>query len=195
VNEAIEYAYFINGGLASVLSVLGNGKSVEVGMTGREGFVGIPLIADFKTSPTRVTMQGAGSAFRIAANDLIEALKDPPLGKSLRRYSQELALQASQIAACNRVHEVDQRLARWLLMTQDRIEGALIPLTQEFLAHMLGTRRASVTVAAGRLQKAGLISYVRGQLKIEDREQLKKAACECYGVLQRQLQAWKSESS
>ena len=194
VNEEIEYAYFINGGLASVLSVLGNGKSVEVGMTGKEGFVSVPLIADFKTSPTRVIMQGEGSAFRIAAKDLVEAVKDPLLAKSLQRYSQELALQASQIAVCNRVHEVDQRLARWLLMTQDRIDSALIPLTQEFLAHMLGTRRASVTVAAGRLQKAGLISYVRGQLKIEDRELLKKAACECYGALQRQLEAWKSES-
>lgn len=113
VNESIDYAFFINGGLASVLSVLGNGKSVEGGMTRKEGFVGVPLNADFKTSPTRVIMQGEGSAFRIAAKDLVEAVKDPLLAKSLQRYSQELALRASQIAACNRVHEVDQRLARW----------------------------------------------------------------------------------
>jgi CRP-like cAMP-binding protein len=195
VNVVIEHAYFINSGLASVLSVLQNGKSVEVGMTGKEGFVGVPLIAGFKTSPTRVIMQGEGSAFRIGAKDLAEAQKsDSLLGKNLQRYSQELGLQASQVAACNRAHEVDRRLARWLLMSQDRMGGELIPLTQEFLAHMLGTRRASVTVAAGRLQKAGLISYVRGQLKIADRARLENAACECYSALQRQLDAWKSET-
>jgi CRP-like cAMP-binding protein len=195
VNAVIEHAYFIDGGLASVLSVLRNGKSVEVGMTGKEGFVGVPLIAGFKTSPTRVIMQGEGSAFRIGAKDLAEAQKsDSLLGKNLQRYSQELGLQASQVAACNRAHEVDRRLARWLLMSQDRMGGELIPLTQEFLAHMLGTRRASVTVSAGRLQKAGLISYVRGQLRIADRDRLENAACECYGALQRQLETWKSET-
>ncbi len=194
VNQVIEHAYFIDAGLASVLSVLRNGKSVEVGMTGKEGFVGVPLVAGFKTSPTRVIMQGEGSGFRIAAKDLAEVVKNAPLlDRELQKYSQELALQASQIAACNRAHEVDQRLARWLLMSQDRMGGELIPLTQEFLAHMLGTRRASVTVSAGRLQKAGLISYVRGQLKIKDRQSLENAACECYSALQRQLEVWKSE--
>jgi CRP-like cAMP-binding protein len=195
VNEPISYLYFINSGLASVLSVLQDGKSVEVGLTGREGFVGVPVVAGFKTSPTRVIMQIEGNGYRILPKDLLAALKtSPPLERSLLRYSQELALQAGQIAACNRVHEVDERLARWLLMSQDRIGGSLIPLTQEFLAHMLGTRRASVTVAAGMLQKAGLISYVRGQLKIEDRERLENASCECYATLTRQLSAWKSES-
>jgi CRP-like cAMP-binding protein len=195
VNEPIPYLYFINSGLASVLSVLQDGKSVEVGLTGREGFVGVPVLVGFKTSPTRVIMQIEGVGYRILPKDLLAAMKtSPPLERSLLRYSQELALQASQIAACNRVHEVDKRLARWLLMSQDRIGGALIPLTQEFLAHMLGTRRASVTVAAGMLQKAGLISYVRGQLKIEDRERLENASCECYATLTRQLSAWKSET-
>jgi CRP-like cAMP-binding protein len=195
VNQPIQYLYFINNGLASVLNVLQDGKSVEVGLTGHEGFVGVPVIAGFRTSPTRVIMQIAGSAYRIAIKDLQAALKSfPALEKGLLKYSQELALQASQIAACNRVHEVDERLARWLLMSQDRIGGSLIPLTQEFLAHMLGTRRASVTVAAGMLQKAGLISYVRGQLKIEDRDRLEQASCECYATLVRQLGAWKSES-
>jgi CRP-like cAMP-binding protein len=195
VDEPIEYLYFINGGLASVLSVLQDGKSVEVGLTGREGFVGVPLVAGFKTSPTRVIMQIEGAGYRILPKDLLVLVKaSPPLEKSLLKYSQELALQASQVAACNRVHEVDERLARWLLMSQDRIGGSMIPLTQEFLAHMLGTRRASVTVAAGMLQKAGLISYVRGQLKIEDRERLESASCECYATLVRQLNAWKSES-
>jgi CRP-like cAMP-binding protein len=195
VNDPIQYLYFINSGLASVLSVLQDGKSVEVGLTGREGFVGVPVLVGFKTSPTRVIMQIEGAGYRILPKDLLAAMKtSPPLEKSLLRYSQELALQASQIAACNRVHEVDERLARWLLMSQDRIGGSLIPLTQEFLAHMLGTRRASVTVAAGMLQKAGLISYVRGQLKIEDRDRLENASCECYATLTRQLSAWKSEA-
>jgi CRP-like cAMP-binding protein len=195
VNEPIEYLYFINSGCASVLSVLQDGKSVEVGLTGREGFVGVPLVAGFKTSPTRVIMQIEGAGYRILPKDLLALVKtSPPLEKNLLKYSQELALQANQIAACNRVHEVDERLARWLLMSQDRIGGSMIPLTQEFLAHMLGTRRASVTVAAGMLQKAGLISYVRGQLKIEDRERLEGASCECYATLARLLNAWKSES-
>jgi CRP-like cAMP-binding protein len=195
VNEPIQYLYFINRGLASVLNVLGDGKSVEVGLTGREGFVGVPVIAGFKTSPMRVVMQIEGEAYRISAKDLQAALKaSRALETSLLKYSQELALQSAQIAACNRVHEVDERLARWLLMSQDRLGGSLIPLTQEFLAHMLGTRRASVTVAAGILQKAGLISYVRGQLKIEDRERLEDASCECYATLTRQLSVWKSES-
>lgn len=195
VNEPIQYFYFINSGLASVLNVLQDGKSVEVGLTGCEGVVGVPIVVGFKTSPTRVVMQIEGSGYRMPAKDLQAALKaSSVLEKSLLKYSQELALQAGQIAACNRVHEVDERLARWLLMSQDRLGGSLIPLTQEFLAHMLGTRRASVTVAAGILQKAGLISYVRGQLKIEDRKRLENASCECYATLTRQLNVWKSES-
>ena len=196
INQPIEYLYFINSGCASILNVLQDGKSVEVGLTGREGFVGVPLIAGFKSSPTRIIMQIEGAGYRILPSDLLALAKtSPPLEKSLLRYSQELALQANQIAACNRVHEVDERLARWLLMSQDRIGGSIIPLTQEFLAHMLGPRRASVTVAAGMLQKAGLISYVRGQLKIENRERLESASCECYATLIRQLKSWKSESA
>jgi CRP-like cAMP-binding protein len=198
LNEAeapIQQLYFLNSGLASILSVLRNGKSVEVGLTGKEGFVGIPIAAGFKTSPTRVIMQIEGNGFRIGAREIAALLNEYPiLEKELQRYAQELALQASQIAACNRVHEVNQRLARWLLMSQDRIGGNSVPLTQEFLAQILGTRRASVTVAAGALQKDGLISYVRGQLKIEDRVRLETVSCECYATLNRQLQAWKSES-
>ena len=168
--EPILFAYFINSGLASVLSVLADGKSVEVGLTGKEGFVGLPLIVGLKSSPTRVVIQIEGSAFRISAAVLIQLLGQcSTLEKRLQRYVQLLAMQATQVAACNRVHEVDERLARWLLMSQDRIGSSSVPLTQEFLAHMLGTRRSSVTVAAGVLQKAGLITYKRGHVKIEDR--------------------------
>ncbi len=195
VGEPIKFAYFLNEGLASILSITTDGKSVEVGLSGREGFVGIPLTAGFNSSPTRVIMQVAGSGFRLAARDLIAALREcPKLATSLQRFAQEVALQASQVAACNRLHEVDERLARWLLMSQERIGGDLIPLTQEFLAHMLGTRRASVTVAAGMLQKAGLITYTRGAVKIKNQAQLENAACECYTILTQQIKKWRAEA-
>jgi CRP-like cAMP-binding protein len=192
--QSISFGYFINDGLASVLSVMRNGKSVETGLIGREGFAGIPLVSGLRTSSTRIFMQVAGSAFRVTAKDFKSLLKIcPPLEIGLHRYSQELTMQATQTAACNRLHGVDQRLARWLLMSQDRLGGNVVPLTQEFLAHMLGTRRASVTVAAGILQKAGLIKYTRGAVTIQDRKSLENAACECYAMLVQQTQAWKSE--
>ncbi len=195
VGEPVKFAFFMNDGLASVLSMTSDGKSVEVGLCGREGFVGLPVVAGFSTSPTRVIVQVAGSAFRISAKHLLIALKDcPKLAISLQRFVQEMGLQSTQVAACNRLHEVDERMARWLLMSQDRLGGDDIPLTQEFLAHMLGTRRASVTVAAGILQKAGLITYRRGAVKIENRDQLENAACECYEILVRQAKNWRAES-
>jgi CRP-like cAMP-binding protein len=192
---AIQYAYFMNSGLASVLNVMQDGKSVEVGLTGKEGFVGLPLIVGFKTSPTRVIVQIAGSAYRISASALIDLLpKCRTLEKRLHRFAQVLAAQAAQIAACNRLHEVDERLARWLLMSRDRIGSDLVPLTQEFLAHMLGTRRSSVTVAASILQKADLINYTRGQVNIVDPKGLEDAACECYEAMVQQSSKWNDES-
>src|SRR5207248_11171759 len=116
------------------------------------------------------------------------------LKTKLHQYGQTLAIQAIQVAACNRVHEVDERLARWLLMSQDRIDSDTIPLTHEFLAHMLGTRHSSVTVAAGLLSRAGLISHNRGQVKIENRSRLEDAACECYELIQRHTENWQRES-
>jgi CRP-like cAMP-binding protein len=197
IGAPIEFGYFMNDGLASVLSIMGNGKSVEVGLCGSEGFVGLPLVAGFSTSSTRVIVQVAGSGFRISAKDLTSALLDcPHLVTALQRFTQELGLQASQIAACNRLHEIDERLANWLLMSQDRLgNDDVVPLTQEFLAHMLGTRRASVTVAAGILQKAGLITYKRGVVKVESRSGLEDATCECYGVMTRQITKWQAETN
>jgi CRP-like cAMP-binding protein len=193
--EPIKFAYFINSGLASILNVMSDGKSVEVGLSGKEGFVGLPLIVGFDTSPTQAVMQIGGTGFRVSADDLKEILRRyPQLEKSLQRYSQEMALQVTQVAACNRLHEVEERLARWLLMSQDRVGTCDFPLTQQFLAHMLGTRRASVTVAAGILQKAGLITYKRGQVKIENRAKLEQAACECYRQLNRQMKSWHNNS-
>jgi CRP-like cAMP-binding protein len=114
---------------------------------------------------------------------------------ALARFSQEMGFQAAQVAACNRLHEMDERLARWLLMSQDRLGGNVLPLTQDYLSHMLGTRRASVTVAAGILQKAGLITHKRGAVTIEDRTRLEEASCECYGILTEQIKKWQSEAS
>ena len=196
IAEPIEWAYFINSGLASFLNVMADGKSVEVGLTGKEGFVGLPLLAGFSTSPSRAVMQVDGSGFRISPVDFQEALKAcPSLDRNLQRLSQILGMQAMQTAACNRLHEVDQRLARWLLMSQDRLAGDVVPLTQETLANMLGTRRASVTEAAGILQKAGLITYRRGDVKIDDRRGLEAAACECYDAMTRLAEKWRSEAS
>jgi CRP-like cAMP-binding protein len=193
--KPIEFGYFMNSGLASILTMLAGEKSVEVGLAGSEGFVGVPLVAGFKTSATRVIVQIAGSAFRISAKDLSRFLREcPVLERSLQQHSQQMSLQSTQVAACNRVHDVDQRLARWLLMSQDRVGGDVVALTQEFLAHMLGTRRASVTVAAGSLQKAGLIGYSRGSVTVENRAGLEAATCECYESITRQSGMWQSES-
>ena len=195
MGEPIKDAYFVNRGLASILTVMGDGKSVEVGLAGKEGFVGVALAAGFSTSPTRVVTQVEGDAFRVSAAKLRDVLRQcPQLEKRLHRFSQALGLQATQVAACNRLHEVEERLARWLLMSQDRIGSDVIPLTQEFLAHMLGTRRASVTVAAGILQKAGLITYERGKVRILNRDKLEKAACECYQVMIKMSRNWQNEA-
>src|SRR4051812_41122329 len=122
------------------------------------------------------------------------ALRSPQFIVSLMRYAQESTMEVTQISACNRLHNVEKRLARWLLMTHDRIGSDRLPLTQEFLAQMLGTRRASVTVAAGVLQKAGLIQYNRGHVSILNREALENACCECYGIIKQQLNRWEMES-
>jgi CRP-like cAMP-binding protein len=199
LNEAglpIKYGYFLNAGLGSILTKAGEGKSVEVGLCGKEGYVGVPLAAGFRSSPARVLMQVAGNGFRVNAKDIGGVLRAcPKLGMALQRFGLEMAVQSAQVAACNRLHEVEERLARWLLMSQDRLGGDSVPLTQEFLAHMLGTRRASVTVAAGILQKAGLIEYVRGNVRIRSRAKLEEASCECYGMMTEQIEKWRIELS
>src|SRR5882672_7939071 len=194
--DPIQFGYFLNSGLASVLTVLLEGKSVEVGLTGKEGFVGLPLIVGFSTSPTRTVIQIEATGFRINAKNLVQvARQSPGLVNRLQRYVQILGMQGTQVAACSRLHEVDERLARWLLMCQDRIGSNFVPLTQEFLAHMLGTRRASVTVAAGMLQKAGLITYQRGHVNIVDRLRLEASTCECYAIMRQQSMKWEREAS
>ena len=192
----IKFAHFINSGLASVLSVMADGKSVEVGLTAKEGFVGLPLIVGLATSPTRTVVQIQGDAFRVNAAALVQLLQQcPTLEKRMQRYVQFLAMQATHVAACNRIHEVHERLARWLLSCQDRIDSCTVPLTHEILAQMLGTRRSSVTVAAGQLQKAGLITYRSVVVQIESRARLLQVACECYQSMRRQAGNWSTEAS
>ena len=193
--DTLKSAYFCNTGLVSILTVFSDGKSVEVGLVGNEGFVGIPLVAGLRTAPTRAIAQIEGTAFRVDGETLMMILQQcPKLERRLQQFSQNLAMQATQIAACNRMHEVDERLARWLLMSADRVGSNAVPLTQEFLAQMLGTRRASVTVAAGILQRAGLIAYTRGDVQIIDRRKLEEASCECYGIMQQQIKDWQGDS-
>lgn len=190
----IKFGYFPDSGIVSILSVLSDGKSVEVGLIGREGFVGLPLAVGFQSSPTRAICQASGTGLRIAASAFTQVLPQcPKLEKALDRYSLTLGMQASQVAACNGLHEVDARLARWLLMCHDRLGHDSVPLTQEFLSQMLGIRRASVTVAAGILQKAGLIRTERGEVTILDRKGLEDLSCECYGIINHQMERWKKD--
>lgn len=193
--DTLKSAYFCNSGLISVLTIFSDGKSVEVGLIGREGLVGLPLVAGFRTAATRTIVQIEATAFRLEGETLLAILPQcPTLERRLHQASQIMTMEVTQIAACNRLHEVEQRLARWLLMSADRIGSDTLPLTQELLAQMLGTRRASVTVAAGFLQNAGLISYTRGDVRIVDRPGLEDEACECYSIMQRQIQDWSRAS-
>jgi CRP-like cAMP-binding protein len=193
--ETIKSGYFVNEGMISILAVQPDGKSVEVGLIGNEGFAGLPLLVGYRSSPTRLITQGDGSAYRCDAETLRMLVQQcPELDQQLNRFGQRLAMQTTQIAACNRLHDVEERLARWILMTQDRIVSNHLPLTQEFLAQMLGTRRSSVTVSAGILQKAGLISYTRGSVTILNRRKLEQASCDCYGIVQQQLRNWEAET-
>lgn len=185
-HEVLQDVYFPNDGLLSLVVVLADGKTVEAGIVGKEGLVGIPAIAGLSRSPLREVVQIAGDGLRIPATTLRGLLATAPeLHRELERFSVVLGLQVAQTAACNRLHEVEKRLARWLLMAQDRVGSELLPITHDFLATMLGTDRPSVSLAAGVLQKAGMIEYSRGSVKILNRAELEKAACECYGVIRR----------
>ena len=183
--EKIRYAYFLNDGMASLVVITKDGHSVEVGIAGREALVGLPITAGMPCAYFRAIMQIPGSGVRIPADLLEELLNSAPkLRNAIARYAMMHALQVGQIAACNRLHELDQRLARWLLMCQDRVDSEMLNLTHEFLAQMLGSGRPSVSIAAGILERAGLIENLRGKMKILNRKQLESAACECYGVIQ-----------
>jgi CRP-like cAMP-binding protein len=182
--QKLEFAYFLNQGMISLVVLTSDGRSVEVAIVGHEGMVGTPLAVGLNRGPYRALVQISASGFRLKSELLEEVLaRTPELRVILNRYVLIQGLQVSQIAACNRLHEVEQRLARWLLMCQDRIGSEELPVTHEFLAQMLGTGRPSVSLAAGILQKAGMIENIRGTVKIVNRKGLEGAACECYAAM------------
>jgi CRP-like cAMP-binding protein len=183
--EKIEFTYFLNDGMASLVALSGDGRSVEVGIVGKEGMVGMSLTVGLRRSIFRAVMQIAGSGLRIRSKIFYGALLCAPILRAeLSRFALMQGMQVAQVAACNRLHETEQRLVRWLLMCQDRVDSNLLPLTHDLLAQMLGTGRPSVSLAAAVLENAGLIENLRGTIKILNRKSLEAAACECYGVIQ-----------
>lgn len=186
--EEITHAYFLETGLASVVVAMADGTMVETGITGNDGLVGFPVLLGTKNMPTRTFMQIPGAGYKIKANHLIEEFERVgTLHKMIQRYFQAHLVLTGQTAACNRLHDIAERLARWLLMCHDRMEADTFAITHEFLGHMLGTPRSTVTLAAGILNKAGLIAYSRGKVLVKDRKGLEKAACECYQTIRKEF--------
>ncbi|MBW4537508.1 MAG: Crp/Fnr family transcriptional regulator [Myxacorys chilensis ATA2-1-KO14] len=182
--DSIEYVYFPRESIISLVTILEDGASVEVGIIGNEGVLGVEVFLGDPTAHHEMVVQSADSGIRMAAAPFkVEFERGGPLQRLLLRYTQTLFFQVSQGGACFRRHTIEERLARWLLMVSDRIGSNELPLTQEFIAQMLGTRRAGVTIAAGTLQRAGLIRYGRGRITIVDREHLEEACCECYRLI------------
>jgi len=180
----LEFAYFLNRGLISLVVVMKDGRTAEAGIVGNEGFTGTQAIVGLSRGPLRGVVQIAGDGFRIKVGALQEVLESTPhFRMMLNRYGAVRGMQIAQTAACNRLHDIKQRLARWLLMTQDRVDSGALPITHDFLATMLGTDRPSVSLAAGLLQKKGLIEYSRGAVRVVNRKKLEDSACECYGVI------------
>jgi CRP-like cAMP-binding protein len=179
--RAIRYVYFPVNCLVSLLTSVDRHRTLEVGMVGNEGMAGMPFILGVGISGVRALVQGAGQALRMASTPFrAEFERTAALQQALYRYAYALMAQISQTAACNRFHDAGERLARWLLMTRDRVGADDFALTQAFLAHMLGLRRVGVTEAASELKRRNLIAYTRGQLSILDVPGLKRASCSCY---------------
>lgn len=185
VGQGIDYVYFLNEGMTSLVVVTHDGQSVEVGVVGREGIVGASVIAGVRRAAFRAIMQIGGSGLRIRVENLEEILPQiPNLLSAIHHFVLIQGLQVGQVAACNRLHEVEQRLARWLLMCQDRVDSPVIRLTHEFLAQMLGAGRPTVSLACARLEQSGLIENSRGAVRVLNRSQLENTACECYNAIQ-----------
>lgn len=180
-DRPFEYAYFPITGFISLVAQVKDHKPLEMNLIGNEGMLGATLSLGINNAPLRAVVQGSGSALRISAAGLKHELSlAPKLINRLNQYVYILLAQLAQSAACIHFHEIEPRLARWLLMTQDRTESNQLHLTQEFLADMLGVRRSSITIAAGALQARQIIHYSRGEIIILDRSGLEQIACECY---------------
>ena len=183
-NAPITHVYFVTHGVASIIAPVGDGASVEVGTVGNEGLIGLPLLLGADREAAKAFAQVAGSALRVTAAAFQHCVATSPALRGLfLRYAHSYLSQVSQSSACNRAHSIEERCARWLLLTHDRVGADEFPLTHEFLSFMLGVRRAGVTVAAGILQKAGFIDYTHGRITIVDREGLEGAACACYRII------------
>lgn len=183
----MQHVYFPVDAIVSLLFVLENGASAEIAVVGNEGIVGVSLFMGGETTPSRAVVQSAGKCVRLNAQTLKnEFTNSLPVMHLLLRYTQALLTQMTQTAVCNRHQSLDQQLCRWLLLSMDRLPGSHLVMTQELIANMLGVRREGVTEAAGRLQKAGLISYARGKIDVIDRAGLEARTCECYGVVKKE---------
>lgn len=182
-DQPIRYAWFVRDGVASIIANEQGGGDVEVGTVGFDGFVGLPLLFEVDRMSKRVIVQVEGHGWRISRDDFARAVAErPAIRSALLRYAAYFTEQVSQSVACNRLHSLEERCARWLLMTHDRVHGADFELTHDFLAMMLGVRRAGVTVAMGTLQSDGIIHYVRGRVTVLDRAGLEEASCDCYRI-------------
>jgi CRP-like cAMP-binding protein len=182
--SSLSHVYFPCTAIASLLYVTVGGESAEIAVVGNEGVVGIALFMGGETTPTRAVVHSAGVAYRLEAETIkAEFSQSPPVMHLLLRYTQALITQMAQTAVCNRHHSVDQQLCRLLLMSLDRLQGNELNMTQELIANMLGVRREGVTEAALKLQRAGLISYARGHVKVLERHGLELRTCECYAVV------------
>lgn len=194
-NAPIEHVHFIERGTCSMITTLLDGAQIEVGLVGFEGFVGLPVLLGAPSSTLEGMVQLPGRALRLCAPALREALRDlPTLMTVMLRYVDSFHAVVAQAAACNGRHRIEERLARWILMTQDKVGNDCFPMTQEFIATMLGVRRPGVTLAVGALDRAGLIQHVRGTMRVLDRLGLEAASCECY-YLMRDRFAWQQETS
>lgn len=194
-HDPIDFAYFLESGIAAILVVLENGACAEVGVVGSEGMIGLPIVWGGQSSHTEAMVLTAGTALRISRADLSAELKHTPLlMRLILDFMMDFYAQVSQTAACNGHHTLAQRLARWLLLAHDRTLGDDLDLTQEFLSMMLCVHRPAISVAAGILQKTGAIDYHRGRIRILDRERLETASCECYLAAQ-QPEPYVSNSS
>ena len=184
-NRKIEFGYFLNTGMVSLVFTTRKGESVEVGVVGNEGFTPIALAAGIRRSPHRAVIQVAGEGFKLSGSALETVLQSSPQFQVLlNRYAAVHQMQVAQTAGCNRLHNLEQRLARWLLLTQDRVEDGLLRITHDFLGTMLGTDRPSVSLAAAALQRKQIIEYRHGAVRILNRKRLESSACECYGITQ-----------
>jgi len=189
VGAPLEYVYFIEQGLASILMNISNGSTVEVGMIGTEGMVGMPALLGGVISNRQFIVQSPITALRMNAALCKTAFdQSAAVRRVVLRFTEAILDLAAQTAACNRLHLIEQRCARWLLMSSDRMRSDIIPMTHEFLSSMLGVRRAGVTTTLGELTRSGLIEHGRGHLTISDREGLEATACECYPLDRRRLE-------